>query len=123
MWWVGIVKDKDGKIEIRIRIINDIFSHTGWEVIRKMKTSLTKTEDLQIIELNPLLVYDNRSIKTKIRSYGDNIYSNFWSLSVPEDAARCESFMIISIDSLLYYENKHYLQVYLNNCVYKISDK
>ena len=88
-----------------------------------MKTSLTKIEDLQIIELNPLLVYDNRSIKTKIRSYGDNIYSNFFFFCVPEDAARCEFFMIISIDSLLYYENKHYLQVYLNNCVYKIPDK
>ena len=88
-----------------------------------MKTCLTKIEDLQNIELNPLLVYDNRSIKTKIRSYGDNIYSTFWSLSVPGDAARCESFMIISIDSLLYYENKHYLQVYLKNYVYKIPDK
>ena len=34
---------------------------------------------------------------------------------------RCES--IISIDSLLVYENKYYLQVYLNNCAYKIGKK
>ena len=27
------------------------------------------------------------------------------------------------IDSLLVYENKHYLQVYLDNCVYKIVNR
>ena len=35
----------------------------------------------------------------------------------------CESFTIISIDSLLTYEQKYYLQVYFHNCVYKIVDK
>ena len=35
----------------------------------------------------------------------------------------CESFTAISIDSLLVYENQYYLQVYLDNCVYKIIDK
>ena len=39
---------------------------------------------------------------------------------VPKDAAECESFTIISIDSLLFYENKYYLQVYLDNCAYTI---
>ena len=29
-------------------------------------------------------------------------------------------FGIISIDSLLVYENKYYLQAYLENCAYKI---
>ena len=40
-----------------------------------------------------------------------------------EDETECESFTAISIDSLLVYENKYYLQVYLNNCAYKIADK
>ena len=31
-----------------------------------------------------------------------------------------ESFTIISIDSLLLYEDKYYLQVYLDYCGYKI---
>ena len=35
----------------------------------------------------------------------------------------CESCTIISIDSLLVYKNKYYLQVYLDNCPYKIVDK
>ena len=36
------------------------------------------------------------------------------------DDVACETFTIISIDSLLVYENKYYAQVYLDNCAYKI---
>ena len=42
---------------------------------------------------------------------------------MPEDDIECESFTVISIDSLLVYENKYYLQVYLDNCAYKIANK
>ena len=42
---------------------------------------------------------------------------------MPEDDIKCESFTAISIDSLLVCENKYYLQVYLDNCVYKIVHK
>ena len=42
---------------------------------------------------------------------------------MPEDDTECESFTVISIDSLVVYENKYYLTVYLNNCAYKIVNK
>ena len=47
---------------------------------------------MQNIELNALPVYDDRSIKTKIRTYGNKVY-NFCSLNVPEDGAECESLL------------------------------
>ena len=40
-----------------------------------------------------------------------------------EDDIECESFTVISIDYLLVYENKYYLQVYLDNCAYKSVSK
>ena len=40
-----------------------------------------------------------------------------------EDDVAWESFLLISIDSLLVYENKYYLQVYIDNCAYKIAKK
>ena len=40
-----------------------------------------------------------------------------------EDDIGYEFFTVISIDSLLVYKNKYYLQVYLNNCAYKIINK
>ena len=59
-------------------------------------------------------------MKNKTRVYDDNVYTNFCDLNVPEECSECESFTIIFIDSLLVYENKYYLQVYLDNCTYKI---
>ena len=35
----------------------------------------------------------------------------------------CEYFTVISIDCLLVYDNKYYLQVYLDNCANKIANK
>ena len=61
------------------------------------------------LELNALPVYDDRYIKTKIRTYGDRVYINFRGLNVPEYDIKCESFTVISINSLLVYENKYYL--------------
>ena len=71
---------------------------------------------LKNIELNALPVYDHRYIKTKTRTYDNNIYTNFRGLNVPEDDKQFESFTAISIDSLLVYKSKYYLQVYLGNC-------
>ena len=66
-----------------------------------------------MIKLNALPVYDDRYIKTKIRMYDDKFYTNFHGLNIPEGGGECQYFTIISM------ENKYYLQVYLNNCVYK----
>ena len=43
---------------------------------------------------------------TKLRKYADKVYTNFRGLIVPEDNTECESFTVISIDSLLVHENE-----------------
>ena len=85
------------------------------KLLEKYKAIQTKIEDLKNIRLNTLPVYDDRYIKTKIKAFGDKVYTNFCGLSVPKDDIECESFTVISIDSLLVYDNKYYLQVYLDN--------
>ena len=70
------------------------------------------TEDLKNVKLNALPVYDDRYIKTKIRTFGHKVYANFRGSNVPEDDMECESFTAISIDSLVVYDKKYYLQVY-----------
>ena len=40
-----------------------------------------------------------------------------------EDDIICESFAVLSIDLMPIYKNKFYLQVYLDNCAYKIVNK
>ena len=91
------------------------------KLLEKYKAIWTKIEDLKNIKLNALPVYDDKYIKAKIRTLGDKVYTNFRGLDVPEDDKECESFTVISIDSLLVYDNKYYLQVYLDNCAYKTN--
>ena len=93
------------------------------KLLEKKKAIWTKIEDLNYIELNLLPVYGDKQIKTQRRTYGNNIYINFCSLNVPEHDVECESFTVISTDSLLVYESKYYLQVYSDNCADKIVNK
>ena len=65
----------------------------------------------------------DRYIKTKLRTYGTKVFTKFCGLNVPDDDIECESFTVISIDFLLVYKKKYYLQVYLDNNAYKIANK
>ena len=112
---ISEVEDKNNKLMY--------FRMDHGKLLEKDKANWTKIEDLQNIELNDLPVYDERYIKSKIRTYGDKVYTNFLDLNMPEDDIESESFTVISIDSLLVYDNKYYLQVYLDNCAYKIANK
>ena len=93
------------------------------KLLEKYKAIRIKIEDLKNIKLNALPVHDDRYIKTKIRTFGDKVYTNFRGLNVPEDDKECEYFTVISIDFLLVYDTKYYLQVYLDNCAYTILNK
>ena len=74
------------------------------KLLEKYKAIWTKIEDLKNIKLNALPVYDDRFIKSKIRTFGGKIYTNLLS------------FLMI----LYCIRPKIYLQVYLENCAYKI---
>ena len=93
------------------------------KLLEKYKAIRIKIEDLKNIKLNALPVHDDRYIKTKIRTFGDKVYTNFRGLNVPEDDKECEYFTVTSIDFLLVYDTKYYLQVYLDNCAYTILNK
>ena len=80
-------------------------------LLEKYQAISTKFEDLKNIEMNNLTAYDDRNIKTTIRTYGNNVHTTFRGFNVPVDDIECESLTIISIDSLFEYERKYYLQV------------
>ena len=90
------------------------------KLLQQYKTIWTNIEDLENIEWNALPVYNNKYIKTKQRKYGDSVCTNFRSLNMLEDGLEFKYFTTISIDSLLVCENRYFLQVYLDDCAYKI---
>ena len=69
-------KDKNTKL-MSFRIVDE-------ELLEKYKAIWAMIEDLKSIELNSLLVIDERYIKTKIRTYCDKVYTNFRGLKVSQ---------------------------------------
>ena len=61
-------------MEIKIKTI-DLFLIDNERLLEKYKTIWVKIEDLKNIELKALSFYDNRYVKTKIRTHGDKIYT------------------------------------------------
>ena len=59
------------------------------KLLEKYKAIWTKSKDFKNIQLNILPVYDDRYIKTKIRTYSNKVYSNLCGLNVPEDDIEC----------------------------------
>ena len=106
-------RDKDENNKLICFRINDK------NLLEEHKPIWTKIEDLINIELSTLLVYGDRYIKTELITYRHKVYTNFCRLNVPQDDMECESFIVTSIDSLFVYAQKYYIQVYLDNCVYK----
>ena len=55
-------------------------------------------------------------------TYNDKAYTSFYVLNVLEDDGECGSFIVISTDSLLFYEKTHYLQDYLGKDPFETND-
>ena len=65
------------KMEIKIKTINWCFHINDENLLQRYKAISIKIEDLKDIELNALLVYDDRYVKTKIRPCGDKFILTF----------------------------------------------
>ena len=119
--YVKIFKVKEGDNDKNNKLMSFCIDYE--KLLETYKVFWTRIEDLKNIKLNSLRIYDDRYIKTKIRTYGDNIYTNFRGLNVPEGDIECESFAVISIDLLLVYDKNYYLPVYFDNSAHRIVNK
>ena len=83
-----------------------------------------KIEKLMDIDFNTKPTYgdDDKYIKTKIKTYEDNITTNFYnkkgSKKVPEEKIPHKCLSIIILDSILYTYEKYHLQIFLEECKY-----
>ena len=83
-----------------------------------------KTERLMSIDFDSRPTYgdDDKYIKTKIKTYEDNITTNFYnkkgSKKVPEEKIPHKCLSIIILDSVIYAYEKYYPQIFLEECKY-----
>ena len=73
-------------------------------------------------------VYNNKHINTKIRSYNNDIMTNFFGIDnknnkLPEKNKPYRCILLISLDSIIKINKKYYPQTLLQECVYKLINR
>ena len=66
-------------------------------------------------------VYDQTYIKAKVREFDGVIKKNFLGDEIPKEKMSYACTACITIDFVMKIENKNYLQVYLEECKYKVK--
>ena len=56
---------------------------------------------------------NDKYIKTKIKSYGDKVNTNFQGKKMPKENASCKCLSLIILDSILRVNKRYYLQTLL----------
>ena len=51
-------------------------------------------------------MYNDKHIKTKIKTYSDKLYTNFQKNKIPKDNEYCTSLSVILLDSIFVNSNK-----------------
>ena len=111
---IGYVKHFDSN-----KIMSFKFSDN--KLIKKYKKIWEKVGNLLNIEFDSEPVYGDvdKYIKTKIKTYGDKVNTNFQGQKVPKENAsyKCISIML---DSAIRVNKKYYPQALLEECKYAI---
>ena len=73
-------------------------------------------------------IYNNKYINTKIRSYNNDIKTNYRNIDnknnkLPEKSKSYKCVSLISLDSIIKINKKYYPQTLLQECVYKLINK
>ena len=68
-------------------------------------------------------IYDNKYIKTKVKTFSNMIKKLFSCSEIPKERNHYICTAAICIDSVLKVDKKSYSQVYLEQCKYKIDFK
>ena len=73
-------------------------------------------------------IHNNKYINTKIRSYNNDIKTNFRNIDnkinkLPEKNKPYKCVSLISLDSIIKINKKYYPQTHLQECLYKLINK
>ena len=69
-------------------------------------------------ESKPTYGYDDKFIKTKIKTYADIIITNFHNKKMPKEKVPCKCLSILVRDSVIESDEKYYPQTFLEECNY-----
>ena len=68
-------------------------------------------------------IYENKFIKTKVKTFSSIINTLFTKNEIPKERVEYACIACISVDSVLRVDKKNYPQVYLEECKYKAKKR
>ena len=98
------------------------------EFLERYKAIWEKISDLVNKKFDSDPIYNNKYINTKIRSYNNDIKTNFHNIDnkknkLPEKNKPYKCMPLISLDSIIKINKKYYPQTLLQEYVYKLINK
>ena len=96
------------------------FRANNKQLLKNYNKIWEKVEKLLRIDFESKPVYgdDDKYIKTKIKTYGDSVITNFHCEKIPIEKAPCKCLSIIMLDSVIKANKKYYPQTFLEECKY-----
>ena len=104
------------------------FFTTNNEFLERYTAIWEKISDLVNKKFDSDPIYNNKYINTKIRSYNNDIKTNFHAIDnknnkLAEKNKPYKCVLLISLDSIIRINKKYYPQTLLQECVYKLINK
>ena len=90
------------------------------QLFKKYSKIWKKVERLMSIdfESKPTYGYDDKYIKTKIKTYADSLIANFYDKKMPKEKAPGKCLSIIVLDAVIESNEKYYPKTFLEECKY-----
>ena len=112
---IGYVKHFDSNKTMPFKVSDN-------KLLKKYKKIWEKVGNLLHIEIDSELVYGDvdKYMKTKIKTYGDKVSTNFQGQKVPKENASYKYISLIMLDSVIRVNKKYYPQTLLEECKYAI---
>ena len=101
-----------GEIEIKIEDESVYLKYN--EIWNKIKKPLN-------IRFHSQPIYDDKYIKTKVKTFSNMINTLFSGNEIPKERNNYICIAVICIDSVLKVDKKNYAKVYLEQCKHKIK--
>ena len=82
-----------------------------------------KIKDMLNVKFYSQPIYDDKYIKTKVKTFNNMIHTLFSENKIPKERIHYACNAAICIDSVLRVDKKNYPQVYLEQCKYKTKKR
>ena len=106
----------DGRKNISFKIEYESLFLKYNEIWNKVKKTLH-------IKFHSQPIYDEKFIKTKVKTFNNVINTVFLDKEIPKKRSLCTCIVAINIDSVMKIDKKNYPQVYLEQFNYKIKKR